>query len=613
MSLNRDPVTANSYVLSFNSPLFADLIGKLKMKEIELFEFSSLGVTSFVECCHKGSVDGILSETNFREVTKLGSVFKVVWMHERCLTFYSHWCGSLKSFSTNQALQLFEEGAYFLKETSNRKFLKALNDGLKPHPCLRLAIIRNFMVNELNIRHFRYSDACLAISGPQIHYLYEELMNVIKGRPAPKFLTENEKRLLNIRGLSACKKFNIKIFNKLRKCLLSSLSGEELRFVFEKLTDSIEYIEEDEVEERNEEREIENEAIINECFIFENNANVVECPVELPALNNCTTIKDAIEVLDAEPRIATICQLFDGILYFKKLKGLPRLSKLFVPNERTMHAFLSAFKNREIAPSGHEAHELFSPFIPQVNMFLRDIFLSVFSCFFILMFFAECCSFPLTLMFLFLTAVLIGLHGIDSAKSFYESFVSNGSFYGVGCYSRLIINYICARNQAWGFSHYRSFETFRRCVLDIKEPLKKTLPYSQSTNTDLRLCRLTLGNVKYLNCPDHSSDTGRCGIAVNVTIEVVDWKAWPKVKLKLCDDPEFFSERPTVHFHQQESYLKNMRVFVNDFNIHVCANKSEFPFDLSDRPISVDLTWPADGIILKEVKERLEQPQYFVT
>ena len=197
------------------------------MKEVDVEEFSQSSVASFVDCCYTGTA--VLTRENFREINKLSAVFKVEWMVEECLKFYTDLCSGLTSGSLELALFLFEEAAYILKERNNRDLQDALSTRLKVVSTLRLALVNDFISRNPNQQEYVNTDLCLSLAsykeGP---VLYEWLIENIEGKTHPVKLTDVEKRFLTLPSLTLCLQADRELYERLLVTVELCLSKEDL-------------------------------------------------------------------------------------------------------------------------------------------------------------------------------------------------------------------------------------------------------------------------------------------------------------------------------------------------------------------------------------------------
>ena len=223
-------VRTSSFPLAINSLVVSELVGELQMKELDVEEFSHSSVQCFVEACYTGSV--ILTRENFREVNKLSAVFKVQWMIDNCLKFYTNLCSELTTGSLEAAWFLFQEAGYILKERNNKDLQLALNTSLGELSDLRLALVKDFISRDPNKQEFVYTDLCISLAGRSVTVLFKWLIPLIESKPPPVKLSGVEKKLLTSETLSLCSQEDPKLYQKLVTTMQKSLSNDDLGALF---------------------------------------------------------------------------------------------------------------------------------------------------------------------------------------------------------------------------------------------------------------------------------------------------------------------------------------------------------------------------------------------
>ena len=305
----------SSFPLAMNSLVICDLVGKQQMKELDVEEFSRSSVASFVDCCYTGTTSVLTSET-FREVNKLSAVFKVEWMAEECLKFYTDLCSNLTSGSLKLALFLFEEAAYILKERNDRDLQNALSTKLAEMSCLRLALVEDFISRDPNQQEYVNTDLCLSLaSSNEGTVLYEWLIDNFEGKPHPVKLSDVEKRFLTLPSLTLCLQTDKALYERLLESVELSLSAKDLMSLF-KIFTTVPL-------PSSAATDLQNSPSSSSC-----SRNEIVYPIEIPALGECTSFLDAVKVIDKDPRIKSFAQFVSSLDSCSKVFGDPSSSEL---------------------------------------------------------------------------------------------------------------------------------------------------------------------------------------------------------------------------------------------------------------------------------------------
>ena len=195
MCSGGEVVRTSSFPLAINSPVMCDLVGTQGMKELDVEEFSESSVNCFVYACYSGHLT-LLKRQNFREVNKLSAVFKVQWMVDSCLKFFTDLCSELTEESFETAWYLFEEAAYILKERNSRDLEEPLKNRLGELLALRLALVNDFLSRDPNKQEFMYTKLCLSLAGNSTPVLHSWLIALIENKTPPVKLSGVEKQFL---------------------------------------------------------------------------------------------------------------------------------------------------------------------------------------------------------------------------------------------------------------------------------------------------------------------------------------------------------------------------------------------------------------------------------
>ena len=100
-------------ILSYNSPVFERLFLELNQTVLDVDDFSPDVVRSFIRALYAGSVK--LDTKQFRDMSKLGKVFSVSWVQERCKEFWRGLLEKVDSKSPYSTLQFLVEEAHYVK------------------------------------------------------------------------------------------------------------------------------------------------------------------------------------------------------------------------------------------------------------------------------------------------------------------------------------------------------------------------------------------------------------------------------------------------------------------------------------------------------------------
>ena len=143
--LKDDELSANSAIMSFNSPVIKNMTIELFQTEIEVQEFSKDAVLCFLAASYSGILGGI-SKSNFRDLNKLVHVFKVNWLMDRCFEYFQKLTGTVVEDVFDDQSFLFHEGMFIMAELKSRRFIDIVIKKFTSS----LTFMRSFVINYLS-------------------------------------------------------------------------------------------------------------------------------------------------------------------------------------------------------------------------------------------------------------------------------------------------------------------------------------------------------------------------------------------------------------------------------------------------------------------------------
>ena len=118
-----EELLANSMIISYNSPVIEDLTTNLFQSTIEVQDFSKDAVQCFLEASYSGDVKKI-SRSNFREVNKMGHVFDVAWIVDRCYKYFKSLTETVNVNNYTEQVFVFEEAMFMFTKLKKRNFVE---------------------------------------------------------------------------------------------------------------------------------------------------------------------------------------------------------------------------------------------------------------------------------------------------------------------------------------------------------------------------------------------------------------------------------------------------------------------------------------------------------
>eukprot|EP00116_Pleurobrachia_bachei_P002651 sb/3462913/ len=340
-------VKASSFPLALNSPVVRELVGTQLIKEVDLEEFSCRSVLTFVESCYTGSLS--ISRDNFREVNKLSVVFKVQWLIDDCLKFYTRLCSGMNENSLEEVWFLFDEASYILKERNNKDLGETLKTGLRPFPNLQMALVQDFISRDPNTQEFASTELCFSIVGSDTTILYSWLAKNLESKPHPVKLTDVERRFLTSQSLTLCYQSDHGLYQRLLKTVQQCLSNEDLVSLFATFAS---------VPSPSPSVPLPSSSVTETTSVIPTNSNErsdkITYPIVVPAIKSCSTWLEAIKVCDEHPRLQNVFHFLGGLSAY----GMEKREHINARKDVSA-VFADAMSRRQIRKISYIPREIF--------------------------------------------------------------------------------------------------------------------------------------------------------------------------------------------------------------------------------------------------------------
>ena len=116
-------MTANSMILSYNSPVFVNLFLVLEQSVLEMDDFQADAVNCFIESLYCGEIE--IQKSQFQDINKMALVFKVDWLAARCLAYFKCLVDAVKPDTDyNSLVYIFEQARFMMTKMKKDTFLK---------------------------------------------------------------------------------------------------------------------------------------------------------------------------------------------------------------------------------------------------------------------------------------------------------------------------------------------------------------------------------------------------------------------------------------------------------------------------------------------------------
>ena len=164
-----EELLANSMIISFNSPVIEDLVTNLFQSVIEVEEYSKDVVQCFMEAAYSGEVKNI-SRANFRDINKMGHVFDVSWIVDRCYDHFKSLLEAVKVDDYDLQVFLFEEAMFVFTRLKRRNLLDLVANSFTSIACCTKNFVTKYL-NDLSI--------CSAVSLDAIIEMVDEKEDIL--------------------------------------------------------------------------------------------------------------------------------------------------------------------------------------------------------------------------------------------------------------------------------------------------------------------------------------------------------------------------------------------------------------------------------------------------
>ena len=176
---NGEELSANSDIMSSNSPVIKKTMLEHGASTIDVHNFSKDAVECFLDACHADVLKAEIPPSVFRDVNQLANEFEVAWLIVSCLINFESMVKNLKDNDFPSQLYLFDEAMFCLIELKKNNFY----DIFKIKCTSQKSMLENFVTNyltDISSCSTEKLDAILDLSDKQEHILVKVLVNSIR-------------------------------------------------------------------------------------------------------------------------------------------------------------------------------------------------------------------------------------------------------------------------------------------------------------------------------------------------------------------------------------------------------------------------------------------------
>ena len=211
-----EELLANSMIISFNSPVIEDLVTNLFQSVIEVEEYSKDVVQCFMEAAYSGEVKNI-TKANFRDINKMGHVFEVSWIVDRCYDYFKSLLEAVKVDEYDQQVFMFEEAMFVLTKLKKRIYVDLVINSFTTLVCCTKNFVTNYL-SDLLICSTIVLDVIIEMVGDgQEDILIGVLINNLKEKKC--VIDDNTRHVLRGLSFKLCKPSQEFLYRKLIRLL----------------------------------------------------------------------------------------------------------------------------------------------------------------------------------------------------------------------------------------------------------------------------------------------------------------------------------------------------------------------------------------------------------
>ena len=228
--LDGEELTANSAIMSFNSPAIKKMTIDEGLTAISVEEFSKGAVHCFLEASYSGKL-GKIRRNNFRQVNKLVHKFEVDWLIERCFKYFQSLTEAVKEDDFEDQLYVFEEAMHVMEKLKKRNFVDDVIRKFTSKGRCTQYFVKNYL-KDLGSCLFESLGVILEMTSNEAHVLAEIVINDLESNIL--CLNQNSRRILENLNFSACPPSHLPVYQKLLEKLenIENPSTDDYRLTF---------------------------------------------------------------------------------------------------------------------------------------------------------------------------------------------------------------------------------------------------------------------------------------------------------------------------------------------------------------------------------------------
>ena len=189
-----EELLANSMIISYNSPVIEDLTTNLFQSTIEVQDFSKDAVQCFLEASYSGDVKKI-SRSNFREVNKMGHVFDVAWIVDRCYKYFKSLTETVNVNNYTEQVFVFEEAMSMFTKLKKRNFVELVVKKFTSLTTCTEQFVPKYL-SEISSCSTTTLDVIIEMTGKEEYILIQVLVNHLENNncvidPNTRYILEN--------------------------------------------------------------------------------------------------------------------------------------------------------------------------------------------------------------------------------------------------------------------------------------------------------------------------------------------------------------------------------------------------------------------------------------
>ena len=224
-----EELSANSAIMSFNSPVIKKMIIEDGRTTVDVLDFSKDAILCFLVTCYSGNLKNI-SKAIFRDVNKIANVFEVTWLADRCFEYFKSLTDAVKEDNFADQVFIFEEAMSIWEKLKTKDYINYVISKFTSLTYCTEYFVLNYL-SDITSCSSTNLEVITEITKGQEHIIAKALVNNMKTeRPS---LDRNSRRILEILNFTTYPLIHSSLYQELLERLehIENPSVEDFRLI----------------------------------------------------------------------------------------------------------------------------------------------------------------------------------------------------------------------------------------------------------------------------------------------------------------------------------------------------------------------------------------------